>query len=40
MEEFQSNNKSSLLEFGIAEPQPILGEAKDSANEGRTIKLV
>jgi len=27
----ESNNKSSLLEFGIAEPQPILGKAKDSA---------
>ena len=30
----------ALLEFGMAEPQPILGKAKDSANEGRTIKIV
>ena len=35
MEEFQCNNKLSLLKFGIAEAQPILGEANFRTNEGR-----
>ena len=35
MEEFQSNSKSSLLEFAIAEPQPILDEVNFRANESK-----
>ena len=38
--EFSCKPKAIANLFDIAEVQPKMGEAKDSANEGRTIKLV